>query len=215
MSVRVLIADDHQAVRVGLSTVLNGSNLEVMAQAVNYDEAVRFAIALHPDLALIDLRMPGGNGWDAIRDIKTHCPAVLIIVFTASESVPAMVRAYEAGADGYVSKGAGAGQLLKTVGRAVGGKRAWSRRQLQQIGTAKRRTYGFDDYLGLTKREAEVLAAVSRGLTNEEVSEELGLALDTVKQHMKRLIAKLAVADRTQAALWALRHGAPLASQNS
>jgi len=215
VSVRVLIADDHQAVRLGLTTLLNGSSFEVTVQAVTCEEAIRFARAVQPDLVLIDLRMPGGDGWQAIREIKVECPAVAVVVFTAADSVPAMIRAYDAGADGYVLKGSDSTQLLKTLQRAANGKRAWSRRQMQRIGTARRQTYGFDDYLGLTKREAQVLHAVTRGMTNEEISEELGVDLDTVKQHMKRLMSKVGVADRTQTAIWALRRSESLASRDS
>ncbi len=205
MSIRVLVADDHQAVRAGISAMLLGSECEVAAQAVDADQAVRYTLTCNPDVVLLDLRMSGGDSLEAIEEIKTKRPQTRVLVFTVSESVPAMVRAHSAGADGYLFKDAARDKLLEAIRRVASGKRGWSRRQLRQIGTGKHCSYDTGIFTGLTERESQVLARIVHGMTNEEIAEDLEIDQETVKQHVKRLLRKLGVEDRTQAALWGLR----------
>jgi DNA-binding NarL/FixJ family response regulator len=205
MPVRLLIADDHQVVRLGVVAMLHGTEFEVAAQAVDCDQALRYTLTCTPNVVLVDLHMPGGDGWQVVQQIKESCPDVAVVVFTAADSVPAMIRARKAGADGYLLKGGDRKLFLKTIRRVVHGKHGWTPRQLRQIGTARRRTYGFNDYIGLTEREAEVITKVVEGMTNEEIAEALNIDLDTVKQHIKSLLARLCLDDRTQVALWASR----------
>jgi DNA-binding NarL/FixJ family response regulator len=206
MSIRVLVADDQPIIRAGIVSIFLGTEYEVMAQAEDMDQAVRYTLTCNPDLVLMDLRMPGGDCFQAIEKIKTSCPAVRVVVHTAMDSVATMVRARQAGADGFLVKGTGTTDLMDTIHRVVAGERGWSGRQLKQVGTAQHQVYGSDTLTGLTEREVQVLERIGQGRTNEEIAEDLAIDQETVKQHVKHLLKKLGVEDRTQAALWKLRY---------
>ncbi len=208
MAIRVLIADDHAVLRAGLVGLLCGTEFEVIALAADCDQLVRYALTCNPDVVLADLRLADGNSLEAIKEIKTKQPTVRVLILTMADSIPAMIRAHELGADGYVLKTADSGTLMKMLRGVMRGKRGWSRRQLQQIGTARRRQYGADILTGLTWREGEVLRQIKEGLSNEEIAEKLAIDVETAKQYVKTLLGKLGVEDRTQAALWALRNPA-------
>ncbi len=208
MAIRVLIADDHAVLRAGLVGLLCGTEFEVIALAADCDQLVRYALTCNPDVVLADLRLADGNSLEAIKEIKTKQPTVRVLILTMADSIPAMIRAHELGADGYVLKTADSGTLMKMLRGVMRGKRGWIRRQLQQIGTARRRQYGADILTGLTWREGEVLRQIKEGLSNEEIAEKLAIDVETAKQYVKTLLGKLGVEDRTQAALWALRNPA-------
>jgi DNA-binding NarL/FixJ family response regulator len=205
MSTRILIADDHPAIRAGLLAVLTGTEFEVAAQAADCDQALRYTLACDPEVVLLDLGMPGGDAIDVIKAIKEKRPQTRVLVFTAAESVAAMIQTHRVGADGYLSKGISREDLLDAMRRVLQGKQAWSRRQLRQIGTGKRCHYSSNTFASLTERECQVLSAIVDGLSNDGIADRLNIDLETVKQHVKRLLAKIGVEDRTQAALWALR----------
>ena len=150
MAIRVLIADDHAVLRAGLVGLLCGTEFEVIALAADCDQLVRYALTCNPDVVLADLRLADGNSLEAIKEIKTKQPTVRVLILTMADSIPAMIRAHELGADGYVLKTADSGTLMKMLRGVMRGKRGWNRRQLQQIGTARRRQYGADILTGLT-----------------------------------------------------------------
>ena len=212
MSIRVLIADDHQAVRAGLTSLMVGTEFEVAAQAVDCDETVRFTLTCAPEVVVLDMRMRGGSGVDVVTKIKLERPETRVVLFTAADSIPAMIEAFNAGADGYVNKGVARDVLLQTMRRVAAGKSGWNRRQLRQIGTAKRCRYEIIGGIGLTERESQVLKRIVAGHSNEEIAEDLNVDLETIKQHVKHILARLGVEDRTQAALWAVRNGVPTGS---
>ena len=209
MATRVLIADDHAVIRAALVAMLCGTEFEVVAQAADCDQLVRYSLTCSPDVVLTDLRMADASSLEAVKVIKTKQPTVRVLVYTMSESIPAMIQAREVGVDGYILKSADPGTLIKVLREVLRGKRGWSRRQLRQIGTARRREYRGDIFTGLTQREVEVLHGIKEGLTNEEIAENLAIDQETVKQFVKSLLRKLGVEDRTQAALWALRNSLP------
>ncbi|MGA2032513.1 MAG: response regulator transcription factor [Thermoguttaceae bacterium] len=202
----MLIADDHQAVREGLVAMLRGTEFEVVAQAADCDQLVRYALTCNPDVVLTDLRMAGLNSLEAAEAIKTKQPTVRVVVFTMAESIPAMIRARNIGADGYILKDVARETLLESLRQIMQGKAGWSCKQLRQIGPARRRVYDADIFTGLTQRQAEVLDRIMCGLSNEKIAEDLAIDQETVKQYVKSLLSKLGVEDRTQAALWALRN---------
>lgn len=208
MSTKVLIADDHQAVRAGVTAMLVGTEFEVAAVATTSDEAVSYTMACKPDVVLLDLRMGEDDGLEAVARIKAERPDTKVLLFTVAENIAAMIQARELGADGYLVKDVGRDVFLAAMRRLAIGKRVWTRRQLRQIGTAKRRSYSRKEYVGLTEREQQVLTQIVRGQTNDEIAVTLEVDVETVKQHVKGLLSKLAVEDRTQAALWAIRTGA-------
>ena len=207
MTSRVVTADDHHAVRAGLNAMLLGTEFEVVAQAADCEQTVAYCLECNPDIVVMDVRMPGGDGMHVIERIKRSVPKARVLVFTAADSIAAIVQAHERGADGFLTKGADQREFIATMRRLAAGTSGWSRKP-GQIGTAKRCSYELTgQYMGLTDRESQVLDRIVHGSQNEEIAEELGLNIETIKQHVRSLLNKLGVEDRTQAALWAIQSG--------
>jgi DNA-binding NarL/FixJ family response regulator len=210
-SARLLIVDDHELARAGLRSMLAGEpDLEVVGEAADGHQALALCRRLRPDLVLMDLRMPGLDGLAATRALRREHPAVGVVVVTMYETPDHLLEALDAGAAGYLLKGATKAELVGTVRRALGGEAALppelAGRLLRRLadraaggrgGPAER----------LTPREREVLALVARGRTNREIARALQLSAGTVKVHVEHIIAKLGVSDRTQAAVQAIELG--------
>jgi two-component system, NarL family, response regulator len=200
MKVRLLIADDHHIVRMGLKTVLKMEpDLEVIAEASTAEQAVAAWLQHRPDVTLMDLRMPGG-GHSALAAIRKAAPAARIIILTTSETEQDIHQALSLGASGYCLKHIAPEELAEAI-RAVHGGGTWipdaiSRTLAARQGTAE-----------LTPREIEVLQLMTKGLTNPDICGTLTISLGTVKAHIRNILAKLEVADRTEAATEALRRG--------
>jgi DNA-binding NarL/FixJ family response regulator len=207
MTVRVLIADDHYVVRAGIAAMFIGTEFEVTAQATNCRDAVRFTATCAPDIVVLDLSLPDGSGLAAAQRIKSQRPGSRLVVLTAAAGIPAMVQAYDLGVDGYLVKGVTREKFLDTLRKIADGRSGWTRRQLRQIGTAKRHRYGLSPCVGLTEREVQVLSRIVAGMSNDEIAEDLNVDVETVKQHVKALLRKLGLVDRTQAAIWAVHGG--------
>jgi DNA-binding NarL/FixJ family response regulator len=205
--IRIVIADDYQTVRAGVVSLLAGTEIEVCAQAADCKEAIKCAVAVDPDVVLLDLRMPGGDGFETLRQIKKRRPGSAVVVFSATETVAALVCAYELKAAGYLLKAADRQELIEAIRRAASGRSAWTRRQMRQIGTGKRSVSQVDCYSGLTRRERQVISRLIQGLNNEQIAASLSIDVETVKQHIKSLFCRLGVEDRTQAVVWALHNG--------
>jgi DNA-binding NarL/FixJ family response regulator len=199
--IRVLVADDHPVVRAGLGAVIaEQDDLELVAEAENGAKAVDLFREHHPDVALMDLRMPVMDGVEAIRAITTEFPDARILALTTYEGDADIRRALEAGASGYLLKD----MLLTEVLTAV---RAVHRGERVIPIAVEARLAEFPERSDLTEREAEVLQLVARGLSNKEVARAIGRTDETVKIHLKNAFAKLAVADRTEAVTVALTRG--------
>jgi len=199
--IRVLVADDHPVVRTGLATVIaQEADLELVAEAENGARAVTLFREHHPDVVLMDLRMPVIDGVEAIRTIADEFPTARILALTTYEGDGDIRRALEAGARGYLLKD----MLLTDVITAV---RAVHRgERVIPTAVAVRLTEhapGSD----LTDREREVLTLVARGLANKDVAGAIGRTDETVKVHLKNIFAKLRVTDRTEAVTVALARG--------
>lgn len=199
--IRVLVADDHPVVRAGLGAVIaEQDDLELVAEAENGAKAVDLFREHHPDVALMDLRMPVMDGVEAIRAITTEFPDARILALTTYEGDADIRRALEAGASGYLLKD----MLLTEVLTAV--RAVWRGERVIPIAVAARLAE-FPERSDLTEREAEVLQLVARGLSNKEVARAIGRTDETVKIHLKNAFAKLNVADRTEAVTVALTRG--------
>ncbi|WP_327087011.1 response regulator transcription factor [Nonomuraea sp. NBC_01738] len=202
--IRLLIVDDHPVVREGLRGMLEGgTGLAVAGEAASGDEAVTRARELKPDVVLMDLRMPGGDGVGAIGRILADRPATRVIVLTTYESDQDIVRAVEAGAAGYLLKDTSTDDLVAAVRSAMRGETVLSPSVATRL-VSRMRAPAAES---LTPREAQVLALVGRGLTNAEVGRELFISETTVKTHLLRIFGKLGVSDRTAAVTTALRRG--------
>jgi DNA-binding NarL/FixJ family response regulator len=199
--IRVLVADDHPVVRTGLVAVLvEQADLELAAEAENGARAVALYRELHPDVCLMDLRMPVLDGVGAIRTITTEFPAARILALTTYEGDADIRRALAAGARGYLLKD----MLLTEVIRAV---RAVYRGERVIPHVVAARLSEFPERSELTERELEILQLVARGLSNRAVARAIGRADETIKVHLKNIFAKLNVTDRTEAVTVGLTRG--------
>ncbi|MDH2429982.1 response regulator transcription factor [Sphaerisporangium sp. TRM90804] len=202
--IRVLIVDDHPVVREGLRGMLEADpGLAVAGEAGSGDEAVARARELAPDVILMDLRMPGGDGVGAITRILADRPESRVVVLTTYETDQDIVRAVEAGAAGYLLKDTSRADLVAAVFAAVRGETVLSPSVATKL-VSRMRAPAAES---LSRRETEVLALVARGLTNAEVGRELFISETTVKTHLLRVFGKLGVSDRTAAVTTALRRG--------
>jgi DNA-binding NarL/FixJ family response regulator len=207
--IRVLIADDQTMVRQGFTVLLNAEpGIQVVGQAVNGLEAVAKAAELRPDVVLMDIRMPELNGIEAARRISGEVKVLVLTTFDLDEYV---YEALRAGASGFLLKDASAAELAHAVRVVAAGD------ALLAPGVTKRLIAEFSRLAGprqqreriadLTERETEVLARIAQGLSNAEIAERLVLAEQTVKSHVSRILVKLGLRDRTQAAVFAYETG--------
>lgn len=208
-ALRILLADDHPLLRDGVVRSLEvESGWRVVAQAECCDQAVAMARREQPDVALVDLSMPGIGGIEVIRQVASSCPRTRIVVLTASSDSDELFAALKAGAHAYVLKGVSAFELREAVRRVAAGESyvppALAGHLLVELTRAKAGPMNL-----LTGREAEVLGHLAQGRTNREIGERLHLAEKTVKHHVTQLLAKLHVRSRTEAALLAQREGRP------
>ncbi|MFE4665632.1 response regulator [Streptomyces sp. NPDC056716] len=213
-TIRVLIADDQQMVRQGFTVLLNTqSDIEVIGQAVNGLEAVEKAAELSPDVVLMDIRMPELGGIEATRRVTTAMPVTKVLVLTTFDLDEYVYEALRAGASGFLLKDASADQLAEAVRVVAAGDALLApgitRRliaEFSRLGTTapaplKQRV------ATLTDRETEVLSLIAKGLSNAEIAERLVVAEQTVKTHVGRILVKLGLRDRTQAAVFAYESG--------
>ena len=199
--ITILTADDHPLIRDGLAAVLRAeSGLQVVAEAANGEEAIEAYERLHPDIVLMDLRMPVMDGLAATRAILAEDPNARIIVLTTYDGDEDIHRALAAGARGYLLKDMMRTELLNVI-------RAVHRGQRGIPAPVAARLAEHTPRVGLTPRELEVLDLVARGLTNAQVAERIGRTEGTVKVHLKNILQKLEVKDRTEAVTTALRRG--------
>ena len=208
MSIRLLIADDHEVVRCGLKTLVQGTDIEVIAEAATGEEAIRLTAKHKPDVVLLDIRMPDGDGLSALGRIKLDHPDTAVLMLSTYDNPTYVARAVALEAAGYVLKGAPRERLLETIQIAARGESAWTRDELRRVtGALATPRLSADVEVPLTKRESEVLRQLALGLTNKEIAQALDISYETVKEHVQHILRKVGVSDRTQAAVWAVRKG--------
>jgi len=199
--VRILVVDDHFIVRMGLVALINTEpNLKVVGEADDGEQAVRLFETLRPDLVLMDVRMPGISGHVATQQIRRLAADARVLVLSAFDGDGDIHAALEAGAHGYVLKSATGEELIPAIQVVASGKR-WIPREVAS------RLKSRNSYEQLTAREIEVLKELARGLANKEIADKLKISEYTVKDHLKSILAKLRVADRTHAVTDALQRG--------
>lgn len=199
--IRILVVDDHFIVRTGLLSLINTEpNLTVIGEAADGEEAVRQFEVLRPDLVVMDLRMPGKSGHEVTRHIRQLDPEARVLMLSAFEGDTDIYVALEAGARGYVLKSVTAEELIPAIQAVASGKR-WIPREIAT------RLKSRNSYEELTARELEVLVQLARGLANKEIADALAISEYTTKGHLKNILAKLRVADRTQAVIAAVQRG--------
>ncbi|MGO4534791.1 response regulator [Leifsonia sp. 2MCAF36] len=203
--IRILLADDHPVVREGIRGMLQGyDDIEVVGQAGSGPEAVALVAELHPDLVLMDLRMPGGDGVEATRTISAAHPATRVVVLTTYETDQDILRAIEAGASGYLLKDIAPAELARSVRSAAAGETVLATSAATAL---LGRVQGKQAAPALSAQEVKVLRLASDGLTNAAIGSQLFIGEATVKTYLSRAYEKLGVSDRTSAVRRALELG--------
>jgi DNA-binding NarL/FixJ family response regulator len=209
-AIRILIADDHGVVREGLRTYLSlQDGLEVVGEAADGEAAIREAERLAPDVILMDLVMPKLDGVGAMRELRARLPRSRVIVLTSFADDERLLPAVQAGAAGYLLKNVQPAELARAVRLAHAGETLLDPSVATKLVDAIAQPPGAParERGRLTPREGEVLELIGRGLSNKRIAFELGLSEKTVKTHVAHVLSKLGVADRTQAAVYAVRAG--------
>lgn len=208
MPIKLLIADDHEVVRSGLKSLLSSTDIKIVAEASTGEQAVRLALKTEPDVVLMDIRMPEGDGLNALGRIKLDRPAMPILMFSTYDNPTYVARAVALGASGFLLKGISGEKLIEAIRAAAAGETAWTRDELRRVtGALATPRLAADVEVPLTQRESEVLRQLAFGLTNKEIALALHISYETVKEHVQHILRKIGVSDRTQAAVWAVRKG--------
>lgn len=209
MGIRILIADDHHVVRRGLAFFLKTQKeIEIIGEAGNGREAVELARTLKPDLILMDLVMPEMDGIQATKMIKTEIPEIKIMMLTSFSDQDHVIPALEAGASGYQLKDIEPDELINCIKKIMSGENQLHPKAtshlLANLSNKESNERNLIDQL--TKRELDVLREIARGKSNKEIASSLFITEKTVKTHVSNLLSKLELADRTQAALFAVKN---------
>jgi DNA-binding NarL/FixJ family response regulator len=203
--IRVLVVDDHEFVRTGLCDLLAGTDdLEPVGSATNGDQAVTLAAELRPDVVLMDLSMPGTtDGIAATRRIVTDNAATHVLVLTSFSDRNRILAALDAGAEGYLLKNSSTEAIFEGIREVADGGSPLDPKAAREFLTSRREAPAEVNFTG---REQEVLRMLCVGLPNREIAQRLGIRERTVKAHLTNIFHRLGVTDRTQAAIWAVRH---------
>jgi NarL family two-component system response regulator LiaR len=210
--IKILIADDHAVVREGTRQILEREpDLNVVAEASDGDEAVRLAGAFKPDVAIIDIAMPKVDGIDATKQIKSLYPTIAVLILTAYDDDQFIFSLLEAGAAGYLLKSVRGRELIDAVRAVYAGESvlhpAIARKVLNRFVPAPGKPLRQESSEVLSERETEVLRLASRGLSNQDIANELYLSLRTVQAHLGHIFNKLQVSSRTEAVVRAIKEG--------
>ena len=203
--IRIVVADDHVVVRSGLEQLVGTfDDVELVGTGVNGKEAADVCVATRPDVALLDLEMPVADGIEATRRIRQEVPETNVVIFTSFSDRERILRALDAGAIGYLLKDAEPDEIHRGLLAAARGEAPLAPKAAAEVLAARSVTAPSG---ALTEREREVLQLVAGGLANKQIARRLGISEKTVKGHLTQVFQTLGVTDRTQAALWAERHG--------
>ena len=204
--IKMLVADDHEVVRFGLRTLMADTEVEIMAEVSTGEDAIKYALENDPDVVLMDIRMPRGDGLNALGRIKLDKPDMPILMLSTFDNPTYIARAVALGASGYLLKNCTREKLLDAIRISASGESAWTRDELRRVtGALATPRLAADVEVPLTQRESEVLRQLAYGLTNKEIAQALHISYETVKEHVQHILRKIGVSDRTQAAVWAVR----------
>lgn len=207
--IRVVVADDHSLFRDGLVSLLEAAGYEIVGQVGDGQAAVDMVLETLPDLVLLDLTMPILDGHEALVKIRTSAPDVKVVILTVSDEDADLRRAIQAGAQGYLLKSLNADQFLELLDGLQKGEAAITRKMTAQLMAQMADSSVSDDHAPemLTIRERQLLQLVSQGLSNRAIAQELSISHNTVKYHLKNILQKLGVQNRTEAVAIAIRDG--------
>lgn len=211
MTIKILIADDHKLFRQGLIGLIQTREdlVEMIGEAETGEEAVRMAEQLQPDVILMDIYMPEMDGLEAAKEIRARFPQIAIVMLTSSERDGHLYEAVQLGVSGYLLKSLDATELFDLLSSIIKGEPAMTRAMAERLLKAVANRLA-DDEKGeqpLTERELFVLRLVASGASNQAIAEKLSISINTVKSHLKNILEKLHLDNRTQAAMYAYKHG--------
>jgi DNA-binding NarL/FixJ family response regulator len=208
MTVKLLVADDHEVVRTGLASLLAGTDIKIVAEASTGKEAIKLTAKHHPDVVLLDIRMPNDDGLEALEKIHRDSPDTKVVMLSTYDNPTYVARAVALGASDYVLKGATRHELISTITAAAEGRSPSRHGELERVaGAMSKAPPAPKEEIPLTQRETQVLRHVALGLSNKEIGRSLSISIETVKEHVQNILRKIEVSDRTQAAVWAVRKG--------
>jgi DNA-binding NarL/FixJ family response regulator len=211
MTIKVLIADDHKLFRQGLIGLMRTREdlVEIIGEAATGTEAIQLAGQLRPDVILMDIYMPEMDGLQAAKEIHSRFPKIAIVMLTSSEKDGHLYEAVQVGVSGYLLKSLDANELFDVLQGVTNGETAMTRAMAGRLlkVVANRLTDEDKGEQSLTERELFVLRLVASGATNMEIAQKSSISVNTVKSHLKNILEKLQLENRTQAAAYALKHG--------
>ena len=208
MPTTLLIADESEIVRAGLKSMVAGSGIKVVAEASTGKATVLLTRKHKPDVAMLGVSMPDGDGLNSLGRIMLDRPDQPVLMFSPLDSLAPIARAIALGASGWISSTITREQLLAAIHTAATGESTWTRHELRRIRGALIAPPQMDGTdISLTLREIDVLSGIVRGLTNKEIAQTMSLSYETIKEEVHRIFRKVGVNDRTQAVVWAVRKG--------
>lgn len=208
MSVKVMIADDHIMIREGIRQLLEfDGKIEVIAEANDGEECLSILEEKLPDVLLLDINMPNKNGIEVLEEIKSKKLPIKVLILTVHNEVDYLMKAVDIGVDGYLLKNSGSVELIKAIEAVLDGE-SYIQPDLIPMLNSKliTRNINNEKVEALTKRELEVLRLVAVGMFNKEIGEAMNISERTVKNHISSIFKKIDVADRTQAAVFAIKN---------
>jgi DNA-binding NarL/FixJ family response regulator len=208
MVISVVVVDDHAVVRSGLRSMLDGSEIEIVAEASNGQQAVTATLDYNPDVVLMDIRMVNTDGLAALERIRDEAPDTRVIMLSTYDNPTYVARSVALGAKDYVLKGTSREELIERIRRVAADEAPSTDSMLHTVreAMAKRRGNLAED-IPLTNRETQVLRHIALGLSNREIGRSLEISIETVKEHVQNILRKIDATDRTQAAVWAVKKG--------
>jgi DNA-binding NarL/FixJ family response regulator len=204
---RILVVDDHSLFRDGIISLLESGGHTVIGQARTGNEAVEQALALLPDLVLMDIHMPGMSGLEALKNIKAGHPEIKVVILTVSEEDSDLLDAIRSGANGYLLKHIDSGEFFKLLDNLERGEAAILPSIATRLFKYVSQAGGKDEKSPLSEREVEVLKLLATGKSNRDIAHDLSISENTIKFHMKNILQKLSVANRIEAVTYAIQHG--------
>jgi DNA-binding NarL/FixJ family response regulator len=210
MTIRLLLVDDHEVVRLGMKVLLDRlQGFTVVAEAENEDEAIEQTVLHEPDIVIMDIRLAGGSGIEACHQIKQLLPETKVIMLTSFAEDELLFAAIRAGASGYVLKQVGGGDLVRALEATARGESMLDPSLTQRVFLEVRRSIKKEEavaFSDLTGQERQVLALIAAGKTNREIAAELFLSEGTVRNYVSSILSKLNVSNRAEAAAYAIKH---------
>jgi DNA-binding NarL/FixJ family response regulator len=204
MPITAVIADDHEAVRLGVISLLEGSEIEIVGEALTAKQVVSVTRKHKPDILLLDVRLPDSHGLAALAEVREQCPETAVVMFSGYDNPTYIARSVALGASDYLLKGCTRGELILVIEAAVSGRSPTKAGQMMDIAATMHNKKQIET---LTKRQSQVVRNIALGLSNKEIARALGISYETVKEHVQQILSKLDCTHRTRVAIWAIQNG--------